>query len=202
MDVGQIVKSISNHVSHFLFLKRWPCSAFRSFHPAISGSHVTPSDFLPIRAGSTQGRMQGHVPSGSVTPAKLPWSEVKLVRQCQVRQVSSCTLRDVEDSILLAFVSQASIEGAIFAHGNLLMDDLYTHSICFPLRMCFPAISARTSTQICMAIATLIAFLDFTANSSRDVISCHGCHSWSLGLCHTHLPASIGSEYLFVWLGT
>ena len=49
--------------------------------------------------------------------------------------------------------------------------------------MCFPAIAARTSTQICMAIATLIAFLDFTANSSRDVISCHGCHSssWDFG---------------------
>ena len=121
----------------FLFLKRWPCSAFRSFHPAISGLHVTPCDFLPIRAGSTQGRMQGHVPSGSVTPAKLPWSEVKLVRQCQVRQVSSCTLRDVEDSILLAFVSQASIAGPIFAHGNLLVDDLSTLNL-FPSEDVFP----------------------------------------------------------------
>ena len=81
--------------------------------------------------------MQGHVPSGSVTPAKLPWSEVKLVRQCQVRQVSSCTLRDVEDSILLAFVSQASIEGPIFAHGNLLVDDLYTLNL-FPSEDVFP----------------------------------------------------------------
>ena len=53
--------------------------------------------------------------------------------------------------------------------------------IWLPLRMCFHAIAARTSTQICMATATPTAFLDFTTSSSPDVIWCLGLQRMSWG---------------------
>ena len=59
-------------------------------------------------------------------------------------------------------------------HIDMPMDDnrALLISIWLPLRMCFHAIAARTSTQICMATATPTAFLDFTTSSSPDVIWC------------------------------
>ena len=129
----------------FLFLKRCPCSAFRSFHHEISclnarHSQWFPSDSCGLHTGPNAGpcaQRIGHTSEASFERSEARPQLLGHPGQCQVRQVFSCTLRDVEDSILLAFVSQASIEGPIFTHGNLLVDDLYTLNL-FPSEDVFP----------------------------------------------------------------
>ena len=85
--------------------------------------------------------------------------------------VSKCHHRNRHIGMPMAHGWQQALFSAL---GSYLFDYIWV-----PLRMCFHAIAARTSTQICMATATPTAFLDFTTSSSPDVIWCQGCRT-----CH------------------